>query len=136
MPDVNLLFLCTGNSARSQMAEGFARHLAPAGVRVWSAGTQPSILHPEAVRAMRERGLDISSQRSKGLDEVPKDADVVVTLCGDAADRCPAYPGARLREHWDLPDPARVESGRESAKAFRTVRDDIERRVRDLVSRL
>jgi len=117
------------------MAEGFARHFAPAEVRVWSAGTEPKGIHPETVRVMQERGVDVSGQRSKGLEEVPKDADVVVTLCGDAADRCPAYPGARLREHWDLPDPARTE-GAASTDAFRAVRDDIERRVRDLVSRL
>lgn len=134
---MRILFLCTGNSARSQMAEGFARHLGPPGLEVWSAGVEPRGLHPLAVQVMGERGIDVSGQRSKGLESVPRDVDLVVTLCGDAADRCPAFPGATQRQHWELPDPAAVSGSDESILgAFRGVRDDIEARVRRLLASL
>src|SRR2546428_6872824 len=101
-----ILFLCTGNSARSQMAEGLARALGGDRVQVWSAGIAPRGVNPLAVRAMAERGIDISGQSSKDLSAVPRDPDVVVTLCDNAADRCPAFPGRVARVHWSLADPA------------------------------
>jgi arsenate reductase len=132
---MNVLFVCTGNSARSQMAEALARASAPAGVAVFSAGTHPEGIHALTREVMAERGHDLAGQRSKGLDEVPATADVVITLCGDAAETCPVYPGARLREHWELPDPARVQ-GDGAPQAFRRVRDDLERRIAGLWERL
>ena len=123
-----ILFLCTGNSARSQMAEGLARALG--GDRVWSAGIAPRGVHPLAVRAMAERGIDISGQSSKDLSAVPRDPDVVVTLCDNAADRCPAFPGRVARVHWSLADPAAV-AGTEEERlaAFRRTRSEIESRL-------
>jgi arsenate reductase len=125
-----ILFLCTGNSARSQMAEGLARALGGERVQVWSAGIEPKTVHPLAVRAMAERGIDISLQQSKDLSAVPRDPDVVVTLCDNAADRCPAFPGRVARVHWSLPDPAGV-TGTEEERlaAFRAARADIESRL-------
>jgi arsenate reductase len=100
-----IVFVCTGNSARSQMAEGLARTLAAPGVEVASAGTHPVAVNPLAVEAMRDRGIDISGQRSKKVDEVPGEFDYVVTLCDDAAGSCPALAARRVRLHWSLPDP-------------------------------
>lgn len=136
-PDATrILFLCTGNSCRSQMAEGFARRLAPAGVEVLSAGTEPRGLHPLAVEIMREAGVDISRQRSKGLDAVPVAAiDTVITLCGHANERCPVFPGARRREHWPVEDPAQASGTDEEVRAaFRRVREDIRDRVARLLA--
>ena len=129
-----LLFLCTGNSCRSQMAEGFARRLAPLGVRVYSAGTAPKPIHPMAVKVMKEAGIDISAQRSKSLEEIPAQTiDLVVTLCGEAAESCPAFPAAAQRLHWPLPDPALAEGDEEEVlKTFRAVRDEIRARVQRL----
>jgi arsenate reductase len=125
-----ILFLCTGNSARSQMAEGLARALGGDNVEVWSAGITPRGVHPLAVRAMAERNIDISKQSSKDLSAVPADPDVVVTLCDDAADRCPAFPGRVERVHWSLPDPAAVPGSEdERLAAFRRVRSGVESRL-------
>ena len=125
-----ILFLCTGNSARSQMAEGLARALGGERVQVWSAGIEPKGVHPLAVRAMAERGIDISGQRSKDLSAVPADPDVVITLCDNAADRCPAFPGRVARIHWSLPDPAAVQgTADERLAAFRAARAEIESRL-------
>lgn len=130
-----VLFLCTGNSCRSQMAEGFARRRGGDTVEVYSAGTHPTTVNPTAIEVMREKGVDISSHTSKGLDAVSPEVDFVVTLCGDAAERCPVYP-ARVRvEHWGLPDPAKATGTREEVlKVFREVRDEIERRVNESMS--
>ena len=130
-----ILFLCTANSARSQMAEGFARALASDRWEVHSAGTAPAGLNPMAVKAMAEVGIDISGHTSKALDpEVLKSADMVVTLCGDAAESCPLTPPEVRRMHWPLPDPARATgTGEEIMAAFRSVRDDIKKRVRTLL---
>ena len=125
-----ILFLCTSNSARSQMAEGLARALGGDRVEVWSAGIEPKGVHPLAVRAMAERGIDISRQSSKDLSAVPADPDVVITLCDNAADRCPAFPGRVQRVHWSLPDPAAVAGSEdERMAAFRAVRSEIESRL-------
>ena len=132
-----ILFLCTGNSCRSQMAEGFARHYGRDAIEVYSAGTQPTAVNPMAMEVMGERGVDISAQTSKGLDAVPKDVDFIITLCGDAAENCPVYPAHVRVEHWGLPDPARATGTREEVmKVFREVRDEIERRVHWFISSL
>lgn len=132
---MRVLFLCTGNSARSQMAEGFARQLGDLGVRVYSAGTEPVGLNSLAVVVMREKGVDISEHRSKSLAEVPAEFDYVITLCGEVAEQCPAFPGKVKRIHWPLPDPAKVEGNETQRLAvFRSVRDWIERLVTELFS--
>jgi len=133
MSPTRLLFLCTGNSARSQMAEGWARKLASAGVEVWSAGTHPAGVNPLAVAVMKERGLDISAQRSKSLAEVPAETDYVITLCAEADAQCPILPARLERLRWHLPDPAKVEGNEEEKlEAFRTARDRIEGLLREL----
>lgn len=131
----NILFLCTGNSCRSQMAEGFARRLAVNGHRIYSAGTEPQPVHPLAVEVMKEAGIDISNQSSKGLDAVPLDSvDLLITLCGDAAEICPAVPIDARRDHWPLRDPALARGDEEHIlKVFREVRDTIRVRVEGLL---
>ena len=127
-----ILFVCTGNSARSQMAEGLARELALPGVELASAGTHPAGVNPLAIEAMRERGIDIRAQRSKSIEEVPGEFDYVVTLCDDAAQRCPALPARRARLHWSLPDPAGAAGDPAQRQViFRQLRDEIERRLRE-----
>ena len=133
MSPTRLLFVCTGNSARSQIAEGWAKKLAPAGVEVWSAGTRPVGVNPRAVEVMKERGVDISAQRSKSLAEVPAEADYVITLCAEADAQCPVMPARVDRLRWHLPDPAMVKgSEEERLEAFRTARDHIEGLLREL----
>jgi protein-tyrosine-phosphatase len=125
----HLLFLCVANSARSQMAEGIARALAPPSVRISSAGSRPSRLNPLAVKALAEVGLDISGHHSKSVDDIPPDdVDAVVTLCAEEV--CPVFLGKALRLHWGLPDPASAE-GDEAARleAFRRVREELRRRL-------
>ncbi len=121
MPTV--LFLCVANSARSQLAEGLARTLAPPGYRFWSAGSEPGTLHPLAVAVMKEQGIDISDQRAKGLPAIPLgEVDTIVTLCAEEV--CPVVPGNVRRLHWALPDPARATgSDAERIAAFRATRD-------------
>ncbi len=134
----SLLFLCTGNSCRSQMAEGFARRGAGPGVRVFSAGTDPVGVNPTAVQVMAEVGADIRGQQSKGLDAVPLDeVNWAITLCNDAEERCAALPGPARRQHWPLPDPA-VATGtsEEILERFREVRDEVARRVEALLASL
>ncbi len=130
---MRILFLCTGNSCRSQIAEGFARTLASPGVEVFSAGTAPVGVNPRAVDVMRERGVDISHHRSKDLHEVPSDPDLVVTLCDEAARHCGAFSSRTELVHWGLSDPAHATgSDSEVRRAFRTVRDEVESRLRAL----
>lgn len=125
----HVLFLCVANSARSQMAEGIARALAPASVKVSSAGSRPSGLNPLAVRALAEISLDISGHASKGMNEIPVgDVDAVITLCAEEV--CPVWLGHALRVHWGLPDPAGAGSTEaEKLQAFRNVRDELRRRL-------
>ncbi|MBM2805606.1 MAG: putative Sensor protein yycG [Deltaproteobacteria bacterium] len=132
----SILFLCTGNSCRSQMAEGFARSMVANRDRVYSAGTSPKGIHPLAIRVMGEVGIDISTQHSKGLDEIPLgQIDQLITLCGDAAKTCPTLPAKVARTHWPLPDPALATGDEEEVmKVFRQVRDDIRARVQALYS--
>ena len=129
-----VLFLCSHNAARSQMAEGFLRTFAGDRFSIESAGTKATKIHPLAVRAMAEVGIDISGQRSKSVDDVGEGWDVVVTVC-DA--NCPIPPRSGLKLRWSFPDPA-LAGGDEEQRlaAFRAVRDGIEKRVRALASRL
>lgn len=124
-----LLFLCVSNSARSQMAEGIARSLVSPGVRVWSAGSKPAQVRPEAVAVLREIGIDISGYRSKAVTEVPAaEIDTVITLCAEEV--CPVFFGGARRLHWALPDPAAAEGPEgERLAAFRTTRDELRRRI-------
>lgn len=120
-----VLFLCTHNSARSQMAEGLLGHLAGDRFEPFSAGTEATLVRPEAIEAMREVGVDISGQRSETLDRYLREPfDYVVTVCDDANESCPVFPGARERLHWSLPDPSAV-TGEGRLAAFRSVRDRI-----------
>ena len=122
-----LLFLCAGNSCRSQMAEGWARYLLAGRVEAHSAGIAPSRVHPDAIAAMAQAGVDISNQRSKHVDEVERlHFDLVVTLCDDATEPCPVFPGKVRQIHKAFKDPAGIEGTREEVMAaFRNVRDEI-----------
>jgi len=135
---VRVMFVCTGNSARSQMAEGFARHFGRGRIEAYSAGMEPSRLNPFAVAVMQEKGVDISGQRSKGFDEaLARSMDLVVTVCGNADERCPVLPPVVKRLHWPLEDPAAATGSDDQILAtFREVRDEIEVRVTELVRRL
>jgi len=122
-----VLILCTGNSARSQMAEGLLRHLAGDRFEVYSAGTKPSSVRQEAIAAMKEIGIDISGARSKHVDEFAGQTfDYVLTVCDNAAQNCPIWPGRTQRIHHSFEDPASVEgTPEERLAAFRNVRDQI-----------
>ena len=122
-----VLILCTGNSARSQMAEGLLRHDSGDRFEVESAGTKPSHVRPEAIQVMREIGIDISAHRSKSVDEFAGETfDYVLTVCDHAKESCPIYPGHSNRLHHTFQDPAAVEGSEEQRlAAFRRVRDEI-----------
>jgi arsenate reductase len=124
-----LLFLCVANSSRSQMAEALARHLAPPGLPVYSAGSDPTQVNPFAVQAMNEIGLDISSHRSKSVDQIDKNQiGTVITLCAEEV--CPIFPGKVERHHWPLEDPAATTgSDHDKLAAFRRVRDQLRARL-------
>jgi arsenate reductase len=126
-PKSRVLILCTGNSARSQMAEGILRHLAGDAYEVFSAGTEPQGLHPLAVRALAELGIDISHHRSKSVTEfLGEKFDFVITVCDRAREQCPIFPGAAERIHWSFDDPAAATGPEdERLEAFRRVRDEI-----------
>lgn len=130
-----VLFLCTGNSARSQMAEGLLRHLASDRFEVFSAGTDPSFVRPHAITVMSEIGIDISHQRSKSLTEFLSDNfDYVITVCDHANQRCPVFPGPAKRVHWSIDDP--VVSGPEETQlaSFRQAREELHDRIRDFLT--
>ena len=133
---VHVLVLCTGNSARSQMAEGLLRHIAGDRFTVESAGVAPSQVRPEAVKVMAEAGIDISSHRSKAVDEfLSTSFDYVITVCDNANEHCPLFPGKVKRIHWSFDDPAAVEGTEEERlAAFRTTRDQIRDRMTNFVS--
>ena len=122
-----VLFLCTGNSARSQMAEGLLRHLRNNEFEVFSAGVEPKGVHPKAVQAMQEIGIDISGQKSKHIDElIDKGFDYIITLCDHAAQNCPVFLGKGVRLHHSFSDPAAaVGNDYEVLEAFRKVRDEL-----------
>ncbi|MEO6323210.1 MAG: arsenate reductase ArsC [Thermoanaerobaculia bacterium] len=130
-----ILFLCTGNSCRSQMAEALLRHLLGDEVVTASAGTEPKRLHPLAVRVMEEIGLDISHQRSKGVDNVMGHSwDLVITVCDRAKESCPLFPGDSEKLHWSFDDPAEAQgSDEQRVHVFRRVRDEILTRLRHFV---
>ncbi len=130
-----VLILCTGNSARSQMAEGLLRDLSGGSIEVFSAGTKPSGLRPEAVAVMQESGIDISGARSKSVDEFAGQSfDYVITVCDSAAKDCPFFPGAKQRLHWPFEDPAAVQGTQEEREAaFRSVRDGLRAKLGSLV---
>ena len=125
----HVLFLCVANSARSQMAEGIARSLAPPGVTVSSAGSRPSQVNPLAIRALDELGIDLRGHRSKSVETIdPAGVDAVITLCAEEV--CPVFLGKALRIHWGLPDPAGNGATEEAQlQSFREVRDELRRRL-------
>jgi thioredoxin type arsenate reductase len=128
-----ILFLCVANSARSQMAEGIARSLAPSGVKIWSAGSRPTSVRPEAIAVLQEIGIDISGHRSKPVAEIPaSEVDTVITLCGE--EECPLFLGKARRLHWGLPDPAAAAGSEEDRlSAFRKIRDELRQRIESLL---
>ncbi len=125
---LQVLILCTANSARSQMGEGLLRSLAGESVDVFSAGARPSKVNPFAIEAMRERGIDISAHTSDDLKQyLTKEFDYVITVCDRAAETCPMFPGAAERIHWGFPDPGAVDGDeRDILQSFITVRDGME----------
>lgn len=127
----HVLILCTGNSARSQMAEGLLRNMERGRFLVYSAGNRPSSVNPFAIQVMRERGIDISHHRSKHLSEFANQLfTYVITVCDDMAENCPVFPGRAQRIHWSIPDPAKaVGSDDEKLEVFRRARDAIEQRL-------
>ena len=139
MPDpVNILFLCTGNSCRSQMAEGWARQIGGKTVSVQSAGIEAHGKNPRAIAVMAEAGIDISSQESTVEDDTMIEAaDVVVTVCGHADEQCPVLPAGTRKIHWPLDDPAKATGTEDEIMAqFRETRDEVESRVRALLEEL
>ena len=131
-----VLFLCTHNSARSQMAEAILRALGGERYEAASAGTEVTRVHPLAAAEMARRGIDVSGQRSKHLDELLGERfDTVITVCDNAAESCPVFPGAPERLHWSLPDPSAVKGTEaEQAAAFERTADALTARIQDLLS--
>ena len=134
-PPIRVLFLCTHNSARSQMAEELLRHIGGEKFVVASAGTMATRVHPLAIRAMANVGLDISGARSKHLNEyIGDDFDYVITVCDSANESCPIFPGDPQRIHWSFPDPSAAEGTEEERlKAFEKIRNEINMRLRTWV---
>jgi arsenate reductase (thioredoxin) len=126
-----ILFICTHNSARSQMAEGLLRSLGGDQFEAFSAGTEATLVRPLAIKAMAEVGIDISKQQSKTLERYLKEPfDEVITVCDTAAETCPLFPGAAKMKHWSFPDPSKAtESQEEQLAVYRHVRDDIRARI-------
>jgi arsenate reductase len=136
MPKARVLFLCTGNSARSQMAEGYLRHLAGDRFAVASAGINPTVVNPLAIKVMSEVGVDISGQQSKSAGSLlGQHFPYVITVCDSANERCPIFPGVVKRLHWSLEDPAAARgSESERLSVFRRIRDQIGEHVRAFVA--
>ena len=135
---LRVLFLCTHNSSRSQMAEGLLRAQGGAAFAVFSAGTQPRSVHPLAIRAMRELGIDISGHTAKGIDtfESQPPMELVITVCDEAQEACPVFPRARKQVHWSFPDPSRViGTEEERLAAFRHIRDLIALKIDQFLGR-
>jgi arsenate reductase len=131
-----VLILCTGNSARSQMAEGLLRDEAGDRFEVFSAGVEPTEIRPLAIKAMSEVGIDISGQRSKSVDEFAgQEFDYVITVCDNANQECPIFPGKTKRIHWSIEDPAAAEGNEEDQlSVFCRVRDELRERLRQLAA--
>ncbi|MGP4042059.1 arsenate reductase (thioredoxin) [Gracilibacillus sp. D59] len=132
MTKKTIYFLCTGNSCRSQIAEGWGKKYLGDGWNVYSAGIETHGLNPNAVKAMKEVDIDISNQTSDKIDmEILRNADMVVTLCGDARDKCPVIPSGVRNEHWGFDDPAKAEgTDEEKWSVFQQVRDEIGKRIK------
>ena len=133
MKKQRILFLCTHNSARSQMAEGLLRSLGGDRFEVFSAGTEATRVRPLAIQAMAEQGIDISGQESKTLERYLNEPfDEVITVCDAAAEACPIFPGATHRRHWSFPDPSQAKgSEAEQLAVYRRVRDAIRERIKN-----
>lgn len=132
---INILYLCTGNSCRSQMAEGFTREYGQDKIDVKSAGISPAGINPTAVKVMKEKGVDIFGQTSDPINpfDIEK-ADIIITLCGDARENCPVIPKTKETRHWKLEDPARAQGTEEEILSFfRKVRDQIDEKVKELI---
>lgn len=138
MKKPKIMFLCTGNSCRSQMAEGLAKHLAQGTADIYSAGVEAHGLNPRAVEIMNEIGVDISGQKSELIDaDLLSSMDYAITLCGDAAERCPVTPPEVKRLHWPFPDPAKATgTPEEIQESFRQVRDEIAQKIKEFLSGL
>lgn len=132
---IKILFVCVHNSARSQMAEGLLNSVGEGKAKAWSAGSTPTQVHPLAIKAMKEIGIDISRQESKSFSDVADlEFDYVITLCDDGDVICPSFPGQAKRLHWPYPDPVAVKgSEEERLAAFRAVRDALLLRIRSLI---
>ena len=132
MQTKRILVVCTGNSARSQMAEGLFRHYLGDRYEVQSAGTKPTHVRPEAIAVMGEIGIDISGHRSKSISEfMGQEFQYVITVCDNANESCPVFPGKTERIHWSFEDPAATQGTEEERKAaFRRIRDEIEARIK------
>lgn len=128
----SILFLCTGNMCRSQIAEGLARTLFPENTKVYSAGSRPSgVVHPAAIAVMAEHGIDIAGQWSKGLGEVPAEIDLVITVCDSAAADCPNLRGRVQTLHWSIPDP--ISAGPEGhATTYTLLRERLEKLLSEI----
>ncbi len=137
MGNPKVLFLCTQNSCRSQMAEGFLRHLAGDKFEVESAGAQPTRVNPDAIKVMGEVGIDIRCQRSKDVAQfLEQRFTYVITVCDKAKEACPIFPGTFWNLHWSIDDPAAAQGSHDQRMAvFRRVRDDIERRVGEFAAK-
>ncbi len=135
---LRVLILCTANSARSQMGEGLLRQLAAGRAEVFSAGAKPASVNPYAIRAMAARGIDISGQQSDHIDQyLAQSFDYVITVCDNAAESCPLFPGPARRIHWSFPDPAAVSGDDEAVLAsFVRVRDGLEAKLRQWLDSL
>ncbi|HWP82740.1 MAG TPA: arsenate reductase ArsC [Bacteroidota bacterium] len=136
---VRVLILCTGNSARSQISEGLFRRLGGKEFEVHSAGTHPAgYIHPLAIETMKERGIDITSQKSKSLSlYVGQSFDYVITVCDDAYQECPVFPGAGKQIHWSTPDPSFEPGGLEKQReAFRKTITTLETRIKELIAQI
>ena len=128
----NLLFLCVQNSARSQLAEAIARHLTPANVRAYSAGSNPAFVRPEVLQVLKEKGVSTDGLRSKSVEEFDLvDFDAAITLCDEEV--CPTFPNEIHHLHWGLPDPAKIDNQDERTAAFRAVRDELWKRIERLM---
>jgi len=131
----SVLFMCTGNVARSQMAEGLLRHLAGDRFEVFIGGVIPSYVRPNAITVMKELGIDISDHRSKSVNEfIGTPFDYVITVCDYAAQRCPTFPGDAKRIHWSIEDPVVIGDDEAQLEAFRTARDDLKGRIEAFVA--
>jgi len=133
-----VLFLCTGNSCRSQLAEGYLRHFAGNRFEVTSAGLEPGIVNPNAIQIMKEEGIDISQHTSKHVNQfINQKFDFIITVCDNANERCPYFPGEAERIHWSFEDPAAAEGTEEEILAvFRKVRNQIKNKIQEFLNTL